>query len=296
MDLPDPDIVSKWLVLWKKLSTWLKVILPVVAIAIAVICFYLYFFGPVPRLIEKNAGLEDQITGLKSNLADADSELSKAESDKSRLRDQITGLEENLAEAESDKSSLRDEKNKLQTENQLLKTIADPVQEMLKQLYPKMKIAAAIAKMAEDVKKVHSLATRDVYKPLAAQKKKEFIGKLQALLGRYTSFTHTVTICCQNGNVTRAKVAYDLKQYLEEAGFEVELSSGMFSQTVPPSNIWIGIHPDDTEFVNQFIDAVNPLYINEHFQGLTQETISRGCFEITIHGDPLFTELGVVEF
>ena len=63
-----------------------------------------------------------------------------------------------------------------------------------------------------------------------------------------------------------------------------------------PPNILIKFHPDDEEFVKQFVAAVYPLYINEKFQGLTQEKISRGCFEIKINGDPSFTELGVVEF
>ena len=159
MDIPDPKKFLGWRDLCRKLPSWLKVILLITIIVIAVICFYLHFFGPVPKLKEENAGLAVK--------------LADAESDKSHLRDQIAGLEENLAETESDKSSLRDEKNKLQTENQLLKTIADPVKNMLEQLYPEMKTAVAIARLAEDVKTVHSLATRNVYKPLAAQNKKE---------------------------------------------------------------------------------------------------------------------------
>jgi len=282
MGVPDPNILSGWLDLWKKLSPWLKVILPVVVITIVGVYFYLQFYGPVPKL-------NDQITGLKSNLAEAESE-------KSSLRDQITGLEVKLAEAESEKSSLRDRKDELHRENLHLKTITVPVQEMLEQRYPEMEITDAIARLAEDVKTVHSLATRYIYKALAAQKKKELIDKLQALLGRFTSFTHTATICYDQGSSSRASVALDLKKYLEEAGFEVKLMFGMFPPKEIPVNISITLHPDDTEFVGQFVAAVNPLYIDERFHGTTQEKISRGCFEIIIQGDPLFTELGVVKF
>jgi len=149
---------------------------------------------------------------------------------------------------------------------------------------------------AEDVKTVHSLATMDVYKPLAAQKKKELIGKLQALLGQYTSFTHTVTILCPAGNLSRVKVGFSLKQYLEEAGFEVEAPPVTVGYREIPPNISIKSHPDDEEFVRQFVNAISPLYIEEMWDGDARETISRGSFRIEINGDPLFTELGVVKF
>ena len=274
MSIFDYDNVSKYLAWYSRLPRWLKVILP---ITLALIIFLYMKFVPVRKLENENDGLTSSLTETKSELSKVESELSRAE---------------------SEISNLRDRKDELHRENLHLKEINDAIQKTAEQLHPELDTVTAIAKLAEDLEIVRSLATRDVFKPLVAQKKKELISKLKELLARHNSFSHTVTICCEQGNSSRAKIARDLRQYLEEAGFKVTSVSRTtyFSGGGVPPNISIKIHPDDKEFAQKFINVVSPLYIDEIFQGSILKKISRGCFEIEIYGDPLFTEQGVVKF
>lgn len=260
MGLPEYDNVSKWAAFFRRLPFWLKA--AIILCVVVVLSIWLYAkFGPIQE--------------LKQDKAD---------------------LETSLARAKSEISDLRDRKNELHRENLHLKEIFNPVQRKAEQLYPELETAAAIAKLAEDLETVRSIATRDVYKPLVAQQKTKFIGSLQTLLSRYPSFAPTVTIIYQQGSSSRIKVAHDFKKYLEEAGFKAEVSSVMaFYKGIPP-DMAIKFHPDDTEFVKRFAMVVVTFYINEGFQGSTRDKFTRGCFEITINGDPLFTELGVVKF
>lgn len=261
MSLTEYDNASKWVALFRQLPSWLKVL--IIFCVVAALSIWLYAkYGTIQELKKNNADLNQK-----------------------------------LAQANSEISTLRDRKDELHRENLHLKEINDAIQKTAEQLHPDLDTVAAIAKLAEDLKTVRSLATQDAYKPLAAQKKKELIDKLQALLGQYTSFTHTVTILCQPGNSSRVKVAHDLKQYLEEAGFDVESPAVLgVSMGIRLPNISIQLHPDDGEFSEQFIAAVSPLYIDEKFEVSTKEKISRGCPEVVINGDPIFTELGVVKF
>lgn len=260
MSLPEYDNASKWLALFRRLPSRLKVI--IIFCVVAVLSIWLY---------AKYVAIQE----LKKDNAD---------------------LNQKLAQANSEISTLRDRKDELHRENLHLKEINDAIQKTAEQLHPELDTVAAIAKLAEDLETVLSLATRDVYKPLVAQKKKELISKLKELLAQHTSFTHTVTISYQQVISSHAKVVDDLKQYLEEAGFEVEIGNIMSGYRRNPPNLSIKFHPDDEEFVRLFAAALNPLYIDEKFQGIPQEKINRGCLEVVINGHPVFTELGVVKF
>jgi cell division protein FtsB len=237
MSFLDYDNISKWLGWFSKRSFWFKAVF--VGFIIVVLSAWLFVkYGTIRELNED-----------------------------------IADLKQELAQAKSEVSTLRDRKNELHRENLHLQEINTFIQEKAKQLYPEMDPNEAIKRLTEDIKTVRSLATQDVYKPLAAQKKKELISKLKELLAQHTSFTHTVTISYQQVISAHAKVVDDLEQYLGEAGFEVEFGSIMKGYRRNPPNISIKFHPEDEEFVRQFVAALNPLYIDEKFQGITQERL-----------------------
>ncbi len=193
--------------------------------------------------------------------------------------------------------SLTDRKNELHRENLHLKEMIDPIRKKAELLYPEFETAVAISKLARDIENVRSLATRDVYKPLASDQKKKLIEMLRTLRLQYAPFDLSVTIKLQQGSASRAKVANDLKLYLEEAGFITSFTVVMsfFTGGIPP-DISIERHPEDIQLAQQLVDVVGTLFINKRFSGKLRDDISRRHLEIYINGDPLFTESGVVSF
>jgi hypothetical protein len=63
-----------------------------------------------------------------------------------------------------------------------------------------------------------------------------------------------------------------------------------------PPDISIEMHPDDMKLAQEFAGIVGTLFINKQFAGIKRNQFSRGHLEITINGDPLFAESGIVTF
>jgi hypothetical protein len=105
-----------------------------------------------------------------------------------------------------------------------------------------------------------------------------------------------VSIVVQQGNSPRVKVANDLKEYLREAGWNVKLNPVMSFYSGISPDISIEMNPDDLILAQGFAQIVGALFINKRFAGIKREKFERGHIKITINGDPLFAESGVVTF
>jgi len=159
-----------------------------------------------------------------------------------------------------------------------------------------METAAAIAKLGEDLQHVRSLATRDLYKPLVKEQRDKLVIALKKLLSLHSTPPVNVSIVVQQGNSPRLKVANDLKEYLQEAGWNVKLNPVMSFYSGIPPDISIKMHPDDIKLAQDFAGIVGTLFINKQFSGIKRDKFERGHIEITINGDPLFAESGIVTF
>jgi hypothetical protein len=69
----------------------------------------------------------------------------------------------------------------------------------------------------------------------------------------------------------------------------------LFYKGMPP-DISIELHPEDISLVDQLSSIIGTFFINKRFTGIKKHDFSRGHVEITINGDPLFTESGIVTF
>jgi hypothetical protein len=260
MPIPEYENIAKWLAFFRRLPVWLKTL----AIATVVITggIILYDrFGPIRELRKENQNLMND-----------------------------------LSQAQTEIGTLRDKKNELYLENLHLKELIDPIQKRAELLYPELESAAAIAKLTDDLQNVRSLATQDVYKPLAEDHKDKMIAALRVLHARYSTQTPSVTIVVQQGSSARSKVANDLNQYLREAGWKSEVKSAMLFYKGMPPDISIELHPEDISLVDQLSSIIGTFFINKRFTGIKKHDFSRGHVEITINGDPLFTESGIVTF
>lgn len=260
MPLPEYDNLAKWAAFFRRLPFWLKACAVILIVAVVAIWAYTRF-GP----------LRD-------------------------LKSRIDSLQSNLDQAKTQISELTERKNELHRENLHMKDIMAPIQKKAELLYPELETASAMAKLAEDLETVRTLATRDVYKPLHEQKRSKMIEALRILQKQYSSLNPSVTIAVQQGSSARAKVANDLKKYLEASGYSTKVNSMMAFYRGTPPDISIKLHPEDLQFAQDLASVIGTLFINKQFSAVKKETFIRGHFEITINGDPLFTEEGVVMF
>jgi hypothetical protein len=260
MAIPEYDNAAKWAVFFRSLPMRQKIILGVIVVLILGIFLY-FWLGPMRTLRNENEQLKN-----------------------------------NLSEAQKEIITVRDKKDELHRENLHLQELIDPIRKKAELLYPEMETAAAIAKLSEDLQNVRSLATRDVYKPLIKEQRDRLVIALKDFLSAHSTLTLTVSIIVQQGNSPRVKVANDLKNYLEEAGCNVKLNPVMSFYSGIPPDISIEMNPEDLGLAQGFAQIVGTLFINKQFAGIKREKFERGHIEITINGDPLFAESGIVTF
>lgn len=215
---------------------------------------------------------------------------------RSQLKTDNIDLNKQIRKLETELAQDRDAKAVLHRENLHLKKMIDPVKRKAEILYPELETAAAIAKLAEDLQEVRSLATRDVYRPLSQDRKLRLISGLRSIREHNTEFPLSVTIVVQQGSSARAKVATDLMRYMQDAGVTVKKQSAMVFSSGTLHDLSIKMNPKDIPVAKQFANVIATLFINKQFSGVKKDKFVRGQIEIQICGDPLFTDTGVVTF
>lgn len=187
---------------------------------------------------------------------------------------------------------LRSRNAGLHRENLHYEELLDPIRRKAEQLYPALETDAAVAKLAEDLEAVRELATRDTYRALSAEVRKQIVSNLANIVRNHSEWSLRVKIKYLTGSSVRVEVAQDLVTIFEEAGFDVELGMGVEPYR---SSVLIAYNPNDSGIANSIAKAVYG-FINVRFSGVEQEERPRGSFEIIIAGDPLFSVDGVVTF
>jgi len=162
--------------------------------------------------------------------------------------------------------------------------------------YPGVETKEALEQLAKEIETTRSLATRNVYKPLAEEQKRKLIETLSAFRKQHTAITPSVIVYCQQGSSTRTKVADDLELYLKTAGYKAEMQPYIQSLGPEPSDVYIGHHPEDIELAKQFAGIVANLFINTSFEEWKGNDLSPGNLFLLVNGDPLFTDSGIVKF
>lgn len=259
MSLTDHDNAVKWWDSFRRLPFWKQLIIIVVVIVVGAGYLYLWF-GPMRTLKQSNSRLINE-----------------------------------LSQAQAEVTTLRDKKGELHRENLHLKELLDPIRKKAELIYPELETAAAIAKVAQDVQDVRSLATEDRYKQLSPARRDRLVTSLKALLAQQTN-PPRIILLVQQGNSARMRVANDLKGMLTAAGFSIDLRPAMiFHEGVPP-DVSVSLHPSNTEFVKQLVNLVGTIFINRQFVGRQKDEAPTTEVTIKIIGDPLFSEEGVVSF
>jgi hypothetical protein len=100
----------------------------------------------------------------------------------------------------------------------------------------------------------------------------------------------------ESGNTNRQKAAIQLVEILSEGGFKTKgpTPTMTFSKGVLPP-VRVSINPADEDIARQLADALN-LYLNVPFSGKANNESKRGKISITIYGEPIFSDDGIVTF
>lgn len=257
--MTDFDNVTKWGSFIRSLPRWQK-ILALMILTGAIVAWFYTQFGP----------------------------LRTAQRERERLA-------EELKQSASQLVSVRDEKAAIHRELLSYKAILDPIQKKAVQLYPELETAAAIAKLAQDLDEVRSLATRDTYRPLAPEIKERIVQHLR-ILGTALGTNVTMEVVVESGSASRQRVAKALVDILVESGIIVKGPSGVISiyERTPPDML-LELNPDDLDIANRVAGPLG-LFINYQMAGVTRPRQERGVLKIHIIGEPLFSPEGVVTF
>jgi len=261
MAIPEYDNAAKWAVSIRSLPLMQKVIIIVIAVFIMWIGLY-FWLGPMRTLQKDNSQLKTD-----------------------------------LSEAQNKIASLKDKKDELHRENLYYKNIVEPLQRKAAELYPRLKVDAALEKLSENLATVRSLATRDVYKPLNKSLRDDLVQNLIDIYKHHTNPPKFI-ISVEQGNSSRMRIGKDLTSFINSAGFTTSQRSKqtLYVGIVVPSDITIKYNPLNLKLVQAFANIIGKLYINTQFANNRNEKFDKEEIIIDIKGDPLFSESGIVTF
>lgn len=209
------------------------------------------------------------------------------------LKSENRELEQSLRKAQDKIASLRSSNAELHRENLHYKELLDPIRQKAAQLYPALETDAALAKLAEDIETVRELATRDIYRPLSPEIKRELVSGLQEVRNRYRDLDVNLSITPEKGNQTRDKVARELSSLFVESGFQAKATGPVMTNL--KGEVLIMLNPNDVEFANELYKVIGR-FINTRFNGWEDANLPKGTMKIHIIADPLFSPDGIVTF
>jgi len=170
----------------------------------------------------------------------------------------------------------------------------DPIRKKAEQLYPDLEADAAIAKLATDIETVRGLATREDFRPLSEEKAEEVIAGLKEIKVKLNYAFSSIKIQFQQNSSTRKRVAEELKDLFQKAGYDNVSTNGVLSFN-PQENVQFAVYPDNAELVKDLAHVLS-LFMNTKFKGNLNKELAKDSLEITIIGEPIFTDEGVILF
>lgn len=267
VDLPNYDNTQKWLTaIRRNRRRFLKIGIPTLLILGAV--WYFYHYLPIKK--------------LNSELAQTNA-ASKQKDDR-------------IATQKDDLSALRHQVEILTTSNATYQILYDPVRKIAQELHPELELSAAISKLSDDLKEVRSLATRDVFQPLADPARSELVNSLKMLQGWYGTNQISVEFTIENGNKNRRLFTEEWVSIVNDGGLKAAITSSgtsFFSGT--PPDVSMNFNPNDMQMAQTFAKLIQPL-VNTKFAGAINSVSTKGVIQINVVGEPLFLPNGSVIF
>jgi len=268
MSLTDYENLRKFWRRFIELPRWLQVALVVAILALGGVYSWQYFSKR--SIVAENGRLKADMDALSR-------ENKQLRTDKDSIVQELDGVRAREAE--------------LHRENLHQKELLSPIVK----LYPTLETAAAVAKLAEDIERVRELATRDLYRPLAAHIRERVVADLCRLRERHSEINLKVSVVPDQGIQLRIAVAGELTSVLRDAGYDATAAEPRVTITNSPLPVRITMNPEDLGLAQELAREIGS-FIDTKFSGISDDKRQKGTFVIWIAGDPLFSPDGVVTF
>jgi len=196
-------------------------------------------------------------------------------------------------EASADRDALLEEVRRLG--NQL-----SPFIETASTLFPDIQKEEALKLLASQVESLEErtavLELQPFFQPLDVSLRGAIVEQLRAAKDEVGEGTTKIHIKCEGGSTVRQELGEEIASMLDEAGF---VTTGPATQisfgTGPLPPVSLKVNPSCEQLANEIYRALR-LLLKTEFRGLTSGE-EDGCYVVlVIHGDPLFSEDGTVEF
>jgi len=137
-----------------------------------------------------------------------------------------------------------------------------------------------------------------IYKPLLGKKRIEIVNQLVSVKENTSNRPIKISVYVETGNTGRIRVARDLVNIFEDAGFETEgpsTGTTYWSNNGIPPAISVTHNPDDLQVIKNILLPLTS-FLNVTFKGKQRKEVERGHYSIAIYGEPLFADDGSVTF
>jgi len=137
-------------------------------------------------------------------------------------------------------------------------------------------------------------AKRNIYKEIDGQLKDQILSNLTNVRKEYSDFSYKIEISADKGSLSRLKIADEIGNLLNEAGFDTRVRQSMLI-TSDRKPIHVAFRPEYRDFGEAILMAFEPA-LRANVGVRESEDRQSGDISIAIVGKPMFTERGAIFF
>lgn len=191
---------------------------------------------------------------------------------------------------------------KAQQDRDDIKSLLKPFIEISQTKYPSLDTTSALNRLIKDIKEVKELATRDIYRSLSENSRKELISSLKEYLSKQNVNPPIIKFFVQQGNQNRYQVVLDLIEIFKAVELNAKIEAlGLFPQSGPQYGIEIHTNSKYANYIDGLFNVISKYYemnmglaVRDSNEWQKEGKFPDGEVHIIVSGTPLFSSNGKV--
>lgn len=191
---------------------------------------------------------------------------------------------------------------KAQQDRDEIKSLLKPFIEIAQTKYPSLDTNSALNRLVLDIKEVKELATRDIYKSLSENSRKELISTIKEYISKNNVNPPVIKFFVQQGNQNRYQVVLDLMEIFNVAKLTAKIEAmGLFPQSGPQYGIEIHTNSNYANYIDGLFKVISKYYemnvglaVRDSKEWQKEGEFPKGEVHIIVSGIPLFSSNGKV--
>jgi len=167
----------------------------------------------------------------------------------------------------------------------------------IKELYPKLELSAAVAKLVEDYQVLEGVVAefrqkeeQKNFTPLALSHQKELTAALGELVQKYPDVNLTFRIYCVKPSADQFKKVNELVNLFNDANIPTEYRNTVMSAT---TNLFLVYNPElNKELINDVVRILKIVFLIDEIPVKVDDDKDDRLLELYFLGDPLFDNEG----